>query len=61
MKSRSREIRRYNAHIVRKFDRLIRAAEVPVKFQRDWKSINPNLAASSRHEILRLDVRPPNE
>ena len=29
------------------------AAEVPVKFQSDWKSLNPNLAASRLHEILR--------
>ena len=28
------------------------AAEVPVKFQSDWKSLNPNLAASRLHEIL---------
>ena len=29
------------------------AAEVPVKFQSDWKSLNPNLTASRHHEILR--------
>ena len=29
------------------------AAEVPAKFQSDWKSLNPNLAASRLHEILR--------
>ena len=28
------------------------AAEVPAKFQSDWKSLNPNLA-SRLHEILR--------
>ena len=33
------------------------AAEVPVKFQSDWKSLNPILAASSLHEILGEDVR----
>ena len=27
------------------------AADVPVKFQSDWKSLNPNLAASRLHEI----------
>ena len=32
---------------------LLRAAEVPVKFQSDWKSLNPNLVASRLHEILR--------
>ena len=31
-------------------DRL--AAEVPVKFQSDWKSLNPKLTASMLHEIL---------
>ena len=34
------------------------AAEVPAKFQSDWKSLNPNLGASSLHEFLRLDVLP---
>ena len=28
-------------------------AQVPAKFQSDWKSLNPNLAASRLHEILR--------
>ena len=28
------------------------AAEVPVKFQSDWKSINSNPAASRLHKIL---------
>ena len=28
------------------------AAEVPVKFQSDWKNLNPNLAASRLYEIL---------
>ena len=34
------------------------AAVVPVKFQSDWKSLNPNLAASGLHEILRWGIRP---
>ena len=29
------------------------AAEVPVEFQSDWKSLNKNLAASRLYEILR--------
>ena len=29
------------------------AAQVPAKFQSDWKSSNPNLTASRLHEILR--------
>ena len=29
------------------------AAEVPVKFQSDWKNLNLNLLASGLHEILR--------
>ena len=33
--------------------REIAAAVVPVKFQSDWKSLNPNLVASRLHEILR--------
>ena len=33
-----------------------RAADVPVKFHSDWKSLNPNLAPSRLHEILRYDV-----
>ena len=37
------------------------AAEVPVKFQSDWKSLNPNLAASRLHKILQYDVRPLSE
>ena len=55
VKSRSREIGCYNDHIALKFDRHLGsvAAEVPVKFQSDWKSLNPNLAASRLHKILR--------
>ena len=51
-KSLSREIRYYN-HIALKFDNLSSAAaEVPFKFQSDWKSLNPKLTASILHEIL---------
>ena len=32
--------------------RLDAAAEEPVKFQSDWKSLNTNLATSRLHEIL---------
>ena len=44
----------YNDHIALKCDRHLgsAAAEMPVKFQSDWKSLNPNLATSSLHEIL---------
>ena len=51
----SREIGCYNDSIALKFDRHLgsTAAEVPVKFQSDWKCLNPNLAASRLHEILR--------
>ena len=31
----------------------VTAAEVPIKFQSDWKSLNPNFAATRRQEILR--------
>ena len=50
----------YNDCIALKFDRHFgsTATEVPVKFQSDWKSLNPNLAASRLHELLRYDVRP---
>ena len=55
VKSRSREIGFYNDRNVMQFDRQLgsAAAEVPVKFQSDWKSLNPNLAASRLREILR--------
>ena len=48
MKSRSREIGCYNGRIALKCDRHLGSAavEVPVKFQNEWKSANPNLAAS---------------
>ena len=55
VKSRSREIRCQNDRIALKFERHFgsAAAEVPVKFQSDWKSLYMNLAASRLHEILR--------
>ena len=48
VKSRSREIGCYNDYIVLIFGRLLgsAAAEVHVKFHSDWRSLNPNLAAS---------------
>ena len=54
-KSRKSEIKCYNYRIALKFDRHLgsAAAEVPVKFQSDWKNLNPNLAASRLREILR--------
>ena len=60
MKSRSRDIGCYNDHISLKFDRHfdIPVTEVPVKCQSDWKSLNPNLAASTLHKSLWEDVRP---
>ena len=52
---RSRETRCNKDGIALEYDRYLRsaAAEAPVKFQSDWKSLNPNLAASRLHEILR--------
>ena len=46
--SRSRDMGCYNALTALKFDKSLgnAAAEVPAKFQSDWKSLNPNLAAS---------------
>ena len=63
MKSRSSVIGCYKDRIALKFDRHLgnAAAEVPVKFENDWKSSNPNLAASSLHEILQQNVRPLSE
>ena len=48
MKSRSRESGCFNDRVALKFDRHLDspAAEVHAKFQSDWKSLNPNLAAS---------------
>ena len=53
-KSQNHEIGCYNDCITLKFDSHLRstAAEVPVKFQSDWKSLTGNLTASSLHEIL---------
>ena len=55
--SRSLEAARFgcfNGRLAMQFDRHLSsgAAEVPVKFQSDWKSLNPNLAASILREIL---------
>ena len=63
VKSRSREIGCYDERIFLQFDRQLgsAAAEVPVKFQIDCKSLNPNLAASRLREIIRWDVRPLSE
>ena len=53
-KSWSREIGCYNDRIVPKFDRHLGngAAEVPVKFQSDCKSLNPILAVPRLCQIL---------
>ena len=55
MKSQSREIGCYNAHIALKFDRHLDSAAfgVSVKFLGNWKSLNLNLAASRFYKILR--------
>ena len=55
VKSENREIGCYNNHITLKFDSHLGsvAADVPVKFQSDRKSLNPNLPPSGLHEILR--------
>ena len=54
MKPRSQEIGCYIAGIALKFDRHLgsAAAEVPVDFQSDCKSLNPNLAVSGLRELL---------
>ena len=54
VKSRSREIGCYDDPIALQFGRHLGSAvaEVTVKLQSDWKSLNPNLAASRHHEIL---------
>ena len=54
VKSRSREIVCINDRFALQFYRHLGsvAAEVPVKFQSNWKSLNPNLATSRLHEIL---------
>ena len=53
--SRSRAIGCHDYRIALKFDRHLGSprAEVPVKIQSDWKGVNPNLAASRLHGILR--------
>ena len=45
MKPRSRKIQCYNNRFALKFDRHLSSAdaEVPVKFQSDWKSLNSNI------------------
>ena len=55
VKSRSHKIGCYDDCIALKYDRCLgsAAAEMPVKFESDWKSLNPNLVASRLHEILR--------
>ena len=54
-KSRSCKIGFYNYHIPLKFDRHhgSDAAEVPVKFQINRKSLKPSLTAFKLHKILR--------
>ena len=54
LKSQSREIGCHIHRIAPKFlSRGSGAVEVPVKFQSDRKSLNPNLAASKLYEIFR--------
>ena len=52
--SKPHEIGCYNDRIALASDKHLdsAAAEVPVRFQSDWKSLNPNLAATRPHEIL---------
>ena len=54
VKSRNRGIGFYNVRFALKLDRHLGsdAAEMPVQFQSDWKSLNPNLAASRLQEIF---------
>ena len=51
----SLEAARLDVIVALKFDRHLgsAAAEVPVKFQSYWESLNPNLAASRLHKVLR--------
>ena len=53
-KSRNRDIGCYNCRTALKLDRHLGSAatEGPVKFQSDWKSLNPNLATSRLYVIL---------
>ena len=55
VKYRSRTIGGYNDRVALTFDKDLdsAAAQVFVTFQRDWKSLKPNLASSILHEILR--------
>ena len=55
VQSRSREIGWYHDRIALKFGGSLgnAAAEAPVKFQIDWKSLNANLAVLRLHEDLR--------
>ena len=54
MKLQSRESGYYNDCITLKFGRHLvnAAAQVPVKFQSNWRSLNSNLAAPRLHEIF---------
>ena len=63
VKSRNREIGCYDDRVALKLDSHIDSvvADVPVKFQNDWKTLNLNLLASGLHEVLRWDVRPLSE
>ena len=59
MKSRNRKIGCYYDRKALRFDRHLgsSAAEMPVKFKSDWKSLNLNLTASRLYDIIRL-VKP---
>ena len=63
VKSRGHEIGFDNDRIALKFVSHLggATADVPAKFQSDWKSSNPNLAAWKLHKILWQDVRPVSE
>ena len=62
MKSRNHEIGCYKDRIlILDIHHGNNAAEVPVKFQSDKQSVNPNATASGLLEILRQYVRPLNE
>ena len=53
----------YNYRFAKNIDRHLgsTAAEVPVKFQSNWKSPNMNPVTSRLHKIMRQDVLPPSE
>ena len=61
--SRSHTIECYKDRVALKLDRYPDnvAAEVPVKFQSDWKSLNPHLATPMLNGILWQGVRPLGE